>query len=94
MTASGWYRHGVQWILVDQGGAPEYWLDQNPNAGSIFAEAKRLGMDIVWICSALPVPGNVQYTGEVIVNGERMDRNQAKARASAYAFNNRRKKSA
>jgi hypothetical protein len=70
----GWYKPGVRWIKLDD---KEYWLQQNPATSSIFAEGKRAGMDILWVCSDKPIPGHIAYTGELMINGKRMLRYDA-----------------
>lgn len=71
MNEMGEYKPGVRWVRGSNG---EYYLEQNPDASSIFAAAKRAGMDIVWILSDKPQPGHTIYTGELFVNGERLSK--------------------
>ena len=81
MKTSGWYKPGILWILTDQG---EYLLDQNRATGSVFAEAARRGRQIQWVLSEEPSIGHVLYTGEVILDGERMTKLEAKAELVAW----------
>ncbi len=67
-TETGIYKHGVAW----RKNGNEYMLEQNPNSGSVFAYAARRGKDIQWVMLAKPEIGNLQYQGDVIIDGVRM----------------------
>lgn len=70
----GMYKPGIFWIKK----AGEYLLEQNPETGSVFAQAARKGRKIQWVIKNKPVPGHLEYTGEVIIDGKRMTKEQAK----------------
>lgn len=78
---TGIYKPGVKWIRVDDN---EWWLQQNPTTSSIFAQGKRLGMDILWVLNREPRIGDIAYTGELIINGERMLRYDAVRAINEY----------
>jgi hypothetical protein len=70
------YKPGIKYFATDVEGI--YHLEQNPKVLSIFGKAKKSGIDILWEVKGKPVPGNVNYTGRIRINGEWYSREQGK----------------
>lgn len=75
------FKPGVMMCPFENG---QWLLQQNPTTTSVFAEGKRRGLKIAWIVNGMPTPGNVNYTGELFVNGIRMSKAQAKLSIAYY----------
>ena len=68
------YKPGV--YFIEHNG--KFLLDQNPDSHSSFAYAAKSGHKIQWELSKAPVAGDkLQYTGNVIVDGKEMSKDQA-----------------
>ena len=56
----------------------EWLLEQNPETDSIFAIASRQGIKVEWVMRGEPTPSHKVYQGDVVVNGERIKKDDAK----------------
>lgn len=75
----GFYRGDPRMPVYQKG--KEFYLKQNPDTGSRFAKLQNIGIDVWWICTDIPVPGRVLYTGEVFIEGKRMRLADARKKA-------------
>ena len=88
LTLVGKYRGRGGISLSVFKGKGKYYLEQNPNASSIFARARREGHDVKWELNKYPINyKTLSYTGTLIMDGRFMPRREGRDALIAEQLN-------